>query len=64
MESQLEYVHVAYMILHVWHPICMLSRCLLTKISASELSRKFIKSALLVGQAGKFDMFQSLQKAE
>ncbi len=24
-------------------PICMLSRCLLTKISASELSRKFIK---------------------
>ncbi len=30
-------------------PICMLSRCSLTKISASELSRKFIKSALLVG---------------
>ena len=30
-------------------PICMLSRCLLNKISASELSRKFIKGALLVG---------------
>ncbi len=30
-------------------PICMLSRCLLTKISASEPSRKFIESALLVG---------------
>ena len=30
-------------------PIYMLSRCLLTKISASELSRKFIKSALLAG---------------
>ncbi len=28
----------------------MLSRCLLTKISASELSRKFIKSELLVGK--------------
>ena len=35
-------------------PICMLSQCLLTKISASELSRKFItrKSALLVGYVG------------
>ena len=30
-------------------PICMLSRCLVTKISASELSRRFVKSALLVG---------------
>ncbi len=30
-------------------PICMLSRCLSLKISASELSRIFIKSALLVG---------------
>ena len=29
---------------------CMLSRCLVTKVSASELSRKFIKSALLVGR--------------
>ncbi len=28
----------------------MLSRCLLTKISASELSGKFIRSVLLVGQ--------------
>ncbi len=35
-------------------PICMLSRSLLTKISASELSRKFVKSsALLVGQLWK-----------
>ena len=32
-------------------PICMISRWLVNKISASELSRKFIKSALLVGQA-------------
>ncbi len=29
----------------------MLSWCLLTKISASELRRKFNKSALLVGEA-------------
>ena len=29
--------------------ICMLSRCLLNRISASEISPKFIKSALLVG---------------
>ena len=34
-------------------PICVLGRCLLKKISASELSRKFIKSALLVGQQKK-----------
>ncbi len=33
--------------------ICKPSRCLLTKISASELSRKFIKSALLVGYSTK-----------
>ena len=32
-----------------WRPICMLSRLLSNKISASELRRKFIKSALLVG---------------
>ncbi len=40
--------------LHVLVSICMLSRRLLTKISASELSRKFIKSALLVGNTGCF----------
>ncbi len=31
-------------------PTRMLSRCLLAKIPASELSRKFMKSALLVGE--------------
>ena len=31
-------------------PICVHGRCLLTNISASELSRNFLKSALLVGQ--------------
>ena len=34
---------------HVPRRLCMLSRCLVTRISASELSRKFIKSALSVG---------------
>ncbi len=43
------YIHVACMFLHVPAPICTLSRCLLTKISASELRRKIVKSALLVG---------------
>ena len=51
MEAQSEYVHIANTFLHVWAPICMLSRCLLIKISASELTRKFIKVALLVGWA-------------
>ncbi len=31
MEAQSEYVHVAYTFLHVWHPICVVSRWLLTK---------------------------------
>ena len=44
MEARSEHAHVACTSLHVPHPICMLSRCLSTKISASELSRKFIKS--------------------
>ncbi len=30
-------------------PTCVLGRCLVKKISASELSRNFVKSALLVG---------------
>ncbi len=36
-------------------PICMLSRCLLKENSASELRRKFIKSALLVGKMKKLN---------
>ncbi len=35
-------------------PSCMLSRCLVTELSASELSRKLIKSPLLVGDAWVF----------
>ncbi len=50
MEAQSEYVHIAYAVFARLAPICsMLSRCLLNKVSASELSRKFIKSVLLVG---------------
>ena len=43
-------VHVFF---HVLVPICMLSRWLSTKISASELRRKFLKVALLVGKKKK-----------
>ena len=51
VEAQSEHAHVAPTFSHVWAPTCMLSRCLVTqkKDSASELSRKFIKGALLVG---------------
>ncbi len=49
MEAQLENAHISYTFFARLAPSCMLSRCLFTKISASELSRKFIKSALLVG---------------
>ncbi len=45
MEAHLEYIAT---VLAYLAPICTLSRCLL-KISALELSRKFIKVALLVG---------------
>ncbi len=48
MEAQSEHVHVAYTAMHVWAPIRMLRRCLLDKISASELRRKSIRGALLV----------------
>ncbi len=44
MESQLESMHV----FALWAPTCMLSWCLINK-NFLELSRKFIKSALLVG---------------
>ncbi len=50
MEAQSEHLHVASSFFCI---VCsfvrMLSRCLLTEISASEFSRKFIKSALMVG---------------
>ncbi len=52
MEAQSEYVHVAYTFLHVLAPICYARSVLVNKISASELSRKSIKSALLVGERG------------
>ncbi len=48
-EAKLEHVRVAYTFLHIRVPTCTLSRSLPTKISASELTRKSIKSALLVG---------------
>ncbi len=47
--ARLEHARVACTFLHVYAPICMLSRCFRDKVSASELRRKFIKSALLVG---------------
>ncbi len=49
MEAQLEYTHIAHTFLHVWHLNLYAQPMLVNKISASELSRKFIKNALLVG---------------
>ncbi len=51
MEAQAEYAHVARTFLHIPRRLGMLRRCLLTRFLQSELSRKFVKSALLVGQA-------------
>ncbi len=51
MEAQLEYIHIAYMFLHVWHPDLFAQSALINKISASWLSRKFIEGPLLVGHS-------------
>ena len=52
MEDQMEFIHVEY-IVHVFARLaqifCFAQSVLVNKISASELRRKFIESALLVG---------------
>ncbi len=48
MKAQLEYMHISARSA----PIFYAQSVLINKISASELSRKFIKSALLVGNEG------------
>ena len=53
MEAQLEYVLIAYMFLHFWHRFVCSVGAYHNKISASELSQKFIKSAFLVGKTNK-----------
>ncbi len=50
MEAQSEYVHVACTFFARSAPTCMLSRCFINKISASELRRKFINTLLIVGE--------------
>ena len=52
MEAQSEYAHVFARLTQIF----MLSRWVINKISASELRRKFIKGALLVGKA-EFPLF-------
>ena len=49
MEAQLEHVHVAYTFFARLVPICNARSVIISNISASELSRKFVESALLVG---------------
>ena len=48
-KAQSEYVHIAYTLLARLALTCMLQSVLSKEISASELTRKFIRSALLVG---------------
>ncbi len=47
--AQSERVRIACAFFARSAPTCMFGRCLLCKISVSELGQKFIKSALLVG---------------
>ena len=49
VEAQSEHVHVAYALLHVLAPILYARSVFSDKISASEPSRKVIKSPLLTG---------------
>ncbi len=48
MEAQLKYLHIAYTVFANSYS----QSVFINKISASELSQKFIKSAFLVGLAG------------
>ena len=53
MEAQSEHVHVARTFSHVSAPICMLGRCLVTKIPASELRRKVCQECVVGWDARK-----------
>ena len=48
MKAQLEHLHIACTFSHVPHRFLCVSRCIINKTSASELSRRFTKSALLL----------------
>ena len=54
MEAQPEYVHVARTFFARSAPICYAQSVLINKVSASEVSRKFTKSALLVGYSAPY----------
>ena len=54
MEAQSEYVHVAYTFFARLGADLRAQSVPINKISASELTRKFIKGALLVGYAYLF----------
>ncbi len=49
MEGQLEHIHVAHTSLHVSVLTLHAQSMLINKASASELGRKLVRSALLVG---------------
>ncbi len=51
MEAQLEYIHIADTFFCTLGTDLYAQSVIINKISESELSRKFIKSALLVGLA-------------
>ncbi len=50
MKAQMECIHIAYMFFCSFDANLYTQSMLINKISASQLSRKFIKSALLVGK--------------
>ncbi len=52
MEVQSEYFHITYTFLHIWR-WCVSSVGVYQKNSSSDLRRKFIKGALLVGKKKK-----------
>ena len=60
MEVQTEYVHIAYTFFLTGANLCA-QLALVSKISASELSRRFIKGPLLVGNGHLFFLFYLLR---
>ncbi len=50
MEAQPECAHVAYTFLHVWAPICMLSRCSVTKFLHRSSVGSLLRVRFLLGE--------------
>ncbi len=59
MEAQSEYVHNAYMLLHIWCRFVYAQSVITNKVSASEPSGKFVKSIIVGWDRSKNRIYSS-----